>query len=196
MITMKNILLVTFMAAAFVGCSGGKNSTGYSIINDMMYSATYEAHSENPNYDNGQTNQLAPKGTIARGFMPHPMDSEGEPKRLSNPHEMNDVAFARGKKLYNTTCVSCHGLKGKGDAPVVTIDGGFPKPPKFSARKFRKLNSDKTAYKYDASYVYNVITFGYGNMPPHAQQLYTQDRWYVAEYVRQKLLKKNKKLKK
>ena len=56
-------------------------------------------------------------------------------------------------------------------------------------RRWRKID------KYPSGNVYNVITFGYGNMPSHAQQLYSEDRWYVSEYVREKLLRKPKKKK-
>lgn len=169
-----------------VGCSGGKNSKGYSIINDMMYAVPYEAHSENPNYFNKQTNQLAPKGTIARGFMPHPNDEDGNPKVLSNPHSMNDYAWERGKMLYQATCVACHGAEGAGNGPV--ISKGFPKPPKFKSRRFKYSKKEKKP----AGYVYNVISFGYGNMPSHAQQLYPKDRWFVSEYVREMLMTKGK----
>mgnify|MGYP000350825842 CR=1 FL=1 len=183
---MKKLLISLVAIFTLMSCSGGRNSTGYSIINDMMYAETYEAHSENNHYENGQTNQLAMEGTIARGFMPHPLDSEGQPQVLSNPHEMNAYAWERGERLYKSTCAACHGDKGKADGLVVK-DGGFPKPPKFSARKWKKVE------KYSVGYVYNVITYGYGNMPSHAQQLYPIDRWHVAEYVREKLMKKRKK---
>jgi cytochrome c1 len=184
----KKLLIASFMALVLVGCSGGRNSTGYSIINDMMYAVTYEAHSVNENYKNGQTNQLAPEGTIARGFMPHPVDAEGNPKVLSNPFEMTDHAWRRGQRLFVSTCASCHGDKGAGNGLVVT-QGGFPKPPKFKSRSFKYSKKAKKP----AGHVYNVITFGRGNMPSHAQQLYSKDRWYVAEYVREMLMTKGKK---
>lgn len=174
------------MTVIFVGCSGGRNSTGYSIINDMMYPETFEAYSENQFYKNGQTNQLAMEGTIARGFMPHPMDVDGKPQVLSNPKEMTDYAWKRGENLYLATCSACHDAKGSGKGEVV-VQGGFPNPPAFSSRKFKKMDI------YSSGYIYNVITFGFGNMPSHAQQLYPEDRWYVSEYVRQKLMKKGKK---
>lgn len=181
---MKLLLGLTLLA--LVSCSGGRNSTGYSFINDMMHSVAYEAYSENPVFDNGQSMQAPPAGTIARGKMPHPMDAEGKPVVLENPYDMNDYHWQRGESLYVKTCAACHGVKGKGDGLVVE-KGGFPAPPKFSARRWKKID------KYPAGYVYNVITFGYGNMPSHAQQLYVEDRWYVSEYVRQKLMRKPKK---
>lgn len=171
-----------------VGCSAGRNSTGYSIINDMMYAVPYEAYSENPNYFDKQSNQLAPKGTIARGFMPHPMDAEGIPKILVNPYEMNDYAWERGKMLFNATCSACHGTKGLADGKVP--ERGFPKPPNF--KKQRKFKWSKKE-KYNSGVIYNVISFGRGNMPSHSQQIYPRDRWFVAEYVREMLMTKGKK---
>lgn len=185
---MKNLLIASVMAVILVGCSGGRNSTGYSIINDMMYAETYEAYSENENFKDGQTNQLAVEGTIARGFMPHPMDADGNPKVLTNPYEMTDYAWERGKQMYIATCAACHDEKGSGKGLVVT-EGGFPRPPKFNSRSFRYSKKDKKP----AGHVYNVITFGRGNMPSHAQQLYSKDRWYVSEYVREMLMTKGKK---
>jgi mono/diheme cytochrome c family protein len=181
-----NKIIILTLLATLVGCSGGKNSTGYSIINDMMYSVAYEAQTENPVFKNRQTNQLAPKGTIARGFMPHPMDESGNPQVLENPHAMNEYAWERGKMLFKATCASCHGAEGAGDGKV--IERGFPKPPAFKSRRFKWSKKDQRP----AGYVYNVITFGYGNMPSHAQQLYSQDRWFVSEYVREMLMTKGK----
>lgn len=185
---MAKLVVFSSLIVFFMSCSGQRNSTGYSLINDMMYAETYEAFSDNPYFDNGQTMQAPPEGTIARGKMPHPMDTDGNPLVLENPYEMNEYHWQRGKALYEKTCSACHGVTGKGDGLVVT-KGGFPAPPKFSERRWRKID------KYPSGYVYNVITFGYGNMPSHAQQLYSEDRWYVSEYVREKLLRKPKKKK-
>lgn len=144
---------------------------------------TYEAFSTNPNYANGQTNQLPPAGTIARGFMPHPMNDDGTPALMENPYEMTEFGWKRGEKLYKTTCTACHGGEGLGDGLVVE-KGGFPKPPSFQERRFKYSKKES----YPAGEIYNVITFGRGNMPSHAQQLYPEDRWYVSEFVREKLM--------
>jgi mono/diheme cytochrome c family protein len=185
-----NILITTLFSLSLISCSGGRNSTGYSIINDMMYSEAYEAYSVNPVFDNGQSMQEAPAGTIPRGYLPEERNSEGKLKIVPNPfsHTMNDYQWKRGKILYERTCSACHGDKGLGNGLVV-VDGGFPAPPKFKARKWKKKNSDRTNYAYPSGYIYNVITDGYGNMPSHAQQLYQQDRWFVSEYVREYLMK-------
>lgn len=175
------------LTSLLTGCSGGRNSTGYSLINDMMHSVAYEAYSPNPVFESGQTNQLPPAGTVPRGFMPHPLDESGNPVRLENPHTLTEYHWERGAKLYQATCAACHGAAGEADGLVVT-KGGFPAPPSFVSRRFRYSQKDN----YPAGEIYNVITFGRGNMPSHAQQLYPEDRWYVSEYVREKLMVRGK----
>jgi hypothetical protein len=183
----KSIIGTIVLGFVLVGCSGGRNSTGYSLINDMMYSEAYEAFSENPIFDNGQTMQPSQPNTIPRGYMPHPMGDDGLPVVMENPHEMNDYKWKRAELLFNRTCASCHGVDGQGGTPV--IEAGFPAPPKFKSRTFRYSKKAKKP----AGHIFNVITFGMGNMPSHAQQLYVEDRWIVSEYVRERLMIKGKK---
>lgn len=180
-------LLLGSLFVSLVSCSGGRNSTGYSLINDMMYSITGESFSENQLFEDGQTMQKPVEGTIARGFIPHEMDSEGLPVVMENPYEMNEYKWKRAEILYNRTCSACHGIDGQASGKVVTV-GGFPAPPKFKSRTFRYSKKESKP----AGHVYNVITFGLGNMPSHAQQLYSEDRWMVSEYVREMLMTKGK----
>lgn len=164
----------------FVSCSGGKNNTGYSIINDLMYSEAYEAFSENNTFEDGNSMQQPPANVIARGFLPYRYaDSDGVKagEELVNPHEVTEEFLERGAYLYNMACAVCHGPEGKGDGPVVSK--GMPMPPSYTSRRVRR---------YKVGHIYHVITVGYGNMASHAQQLYPEDRWAVAEYVKQKLI--------
>lgn len=181
-------LLLLSLIFTLISCSGGRNSTGYSIINDMMYSEAYEAFSVNPVFDDGQSMQAAPAGTIARGKMPHPMTADGLAEVLDNPFTMTEYTWKRGENLFKATCSACHGATGLGDSKIKEL-GYFTTLPNFNSRRFKyskKVN-------YPAGEIFNVITFGRGIMPSHAQQLYAEDRWYVAEYVRERLMTKGKK---
>lgn len=185
---MKNLILpitILFLAS----CSGGKNNTGYSVINDMKYSVAYEAYTDNPVLPNGQTMMNAVEGTVPRGHLPDSVDADGYPVTLENPYEMDEYAWQRGEKYYNIMCATCHGAEGKGDGPVVE-QGGFPKPPSFSARRWRNIEVNSVGH------VYRVITHGLGNMASYSQQLYPEDRWAVAEYVRKRLMRGKEKFKK
>jgi mono/diheme cytochrome c family protein len=189
------LLLTTLLSLIIVSCSGGRNSTGYSVINDMKYSLAAEAFATSKVFKNGQTMQNAPANTIARGWMPHPKDAAGNPVQFSeNPFEFDEYAQYRGKMLYEVNCLPCHGAEGKGDGLVVKR--GYPKPPSFSGRSWRKSNSNNSDYKNNQGWIYNLITFGRGNMGSYAQQLVPEDRWAVAEYVRRELGRSSKKLKK
>jgi mono/diheme cytochrome c family protein len=191
---MKKLLSITTLLI-LVGCSGGRNSTGYSIINDMKYSKAHEAFTDSKVFDNGQTMQEPVKGTVSRGWLPHEKDKSGKPVILSNPYEYNEYAAYRGEKLYKVNCMPCHGAKGKADGLVV--ERGFPSPPSFSARRWRKVETNskgELVYSYGVGEIYNVITFGLGNMSSYAQQLYPEDRWAVSEFVRRKLMRKSKKI--
>jgi len=189
------LLLSALISVILVSCSGGRNSTGYSVINDMKYSLAAEAFSTNNVFKNGQTMQNAPEHTIARGWLPHPLDQDGNPIQFSeNPFVYDEYAKFRGKMLYEVNCMPCHGEKGKGDGTVV--DKGYPKPPSFAGRAWRKSTDDGKDYNYNQGWIYNMITFGRGNMGSYAQQLYPEDRWAVSEYVRRELGRTSKSLKK
>lgn len=181
-------LLLILLTVTLISCSGGRNSTGYSLINDMMYSETYESFSENPVFDNGQTMQAPPMGTVARGKMPHPKTVDGENEILENPLTMDEYAWQRGEILYGRMCSACHGKNGQANGLVVT-KGGYPEPPKFKSRRFKYSKKDR----YTSGNIYNVIKFGLGNMPSYGVQLYEEDIWHVAEYVRERLMVKGKK---
>ena len=183
----KNLFLATILLG-LVACSGGKNSTGFSVINDMKYSVAYEAFTDNPVLPNGATMMQPVQGTVSRGHVPDAVDAEGNPVILENPFEMDEYAWERGEKYYNIMCSMCHGANGKGDGIVITR-GGFPKPPSFSARRWKKID------RYSVGYVYNIITHGLGNMKSYSQQLYPEDRWAVAEYVRKRLMRGKEKFK-
>lgn len=184
---MKNLIVLMFILS-FAACSGGRNSTGYSVINDMKYAVPYEAFSDNPVLANGQTMMPAVEGTISRGFLPDEVDQEGNPILLENPYEMDERAWERGEHFYNVMCATCHGVEGEGDGSVVT-QGGFPKPPSFSSRRWRSIE------RYPVGHVYRVVTHGIGNMASYSQQLYPEDRWAVSEYVRKRLMRGKEKYK-
>lgn len=185
---MKNLIMpITILLLA--SCSGGRNSTGYSVINDMKYSVAYEAFTDNPVTPNGQTMMDHVEGTVSRGHLPDEVDAEGNPVVLENPFEMNEYRWKRGEKFYGIMCATCHGDQGKGDGLVVT-KGGFPKPPSFNGRRWKKID------RYSVGYVYNVVTHGFGNMKSYSQQLSAEDRWAVSEYVRKRLMRGKEKFKK
>ena len=76
----------------------------------------------------------------------------------------------RGEKLYNQTCVVCHGAAGDGQGPIVQT----------------KAYSGVPAYKdreITVGSVYHVIMYGKNAMGSYASQLTPVDRWRVAEYV-------------
>lgn len=191
---MKKVLS-SLTLLVLVSCSGGRNSTGYSIINDMKYSKAHEAFTDSKVFENGQTIQEPVKGTISRGWLPHENDKDGKPVLLSNPYNYDEYAAHRGQKLYKENCMPCHGDTGKADGLV--IERGYPAPPSFSARRWKKVETNskgESVYSYGAPDIYNVITFGLGNMPSYSQQMYPEDRWAVSEYVRRALMKSNDKV--
>ena len=193
---------ILLLSLILVSCSGGRNSTGYSLINDMMHSMALEAFAPSKHFKNGQAMQPAVEGTIARGWMPGELGSDGKLMIMRNPmlsgrttSSMDNYQWKRGKLLYEKNCSHCHGVKGGADGLVVT-KGGFPAPPKFSARRWRKKDKETGEYAQPSGHVYKIITEGYGNMKSHAQQLYPEDRWLVAEYVREFLMRGGKYYKK
>lgn len=175
---MKTAILVLLMLS-LQACTKDPEVRGYTIVTDMVHSPAYEAFSENELTPNGQTMMMPVKGTIARGKMPHPYtnsveDSEKAGEELIDPYPETERSIARGAYLYQSFCVPCHGVSGEGDGPVVAKK--FPGPPSLKSRDLRT---------YSKGRLYHAITVGFGDMPSHGEQITRQDRWYLAQYLKQ-----------
>lgn len=79
---------------------------------------------------------------------------------------------ARGKALFMSTCMPCHGPAGKGDGPASVAFN--PKPRNFTAEKFKQGSSPAAAFY--------TVTNGLGSMPSFAS-LPVADRLALVHFV-------------
>lgn len=175
---MKTAIII-FVLVLLGACTKGPEDRGYTVFTDMVDSPAYEAFSENELTPDGKTMMMPVKGSIARGKMPHPYsNSEADAIRagneLTDPYPETAATIERGAYLYQNFCVSCHGVTGEGDGPVISKK--FPVPPDLKSTKIKS---------YPKARIYHVITAGLGDMPAHGPQMTIQDRWYLAQYVKQ-----------
>ncbi len=101
-------------------------------------------------------------------------------ERLSNPRTQTSESLNRGKWVYETYCLVCHGESGRGDGPISSTAGG----PFFGVRT---LVTDTVARKSDGS-LYAIVVhagaMGRGSMPIYGDKIHGTDRWDVVNYVR------------
>ena len=100
--------------------------------------------------------------------------------RLANSRTRTSESINRGRFLYETYCLVCHGPTGRGDGPISSAAGG----PFFGVRS---LVNDTIARRTDG-YLYAVIVsgqvMGRGLMPIYGDKVRGTDRWDLVNYVR------------
>jgi mono/diheme cytochrome c family protein len=100
--------------------------------------------------------------------------------RLVNPRARTSESLDRGKWVYETYCLVCHGESGRGDGPIAAASGG----PFVGVRS---LVTDTMARRSDG-YIYGVVihapSMGRGLMPIYGDKIFGADRWDVVNYVR------------
>ena len=143
----------------------------------MAKSPAYEAYETNPVFANGAAMQYPPDGTIARGSTPFHYDTTETDrlragKELKNPYT-GDKDLGRGRTVYETYCLVCHGVSGAGDGPIIPK---FPNPPSYRTEQSRTLSDGE---------MFHIITLGRGKMSGYASLVGWDDRWKAILYVRQ-----------
>ena len=100
--------------------------------------------------------------------------------RLVNPRTRTSESINRGKFLYETYCLVCHGETGRGDGPISSEAGG----PFFGVRS---VVTDTVRRQTDG-YLYGVVVnaqgMGRGLMPRYGDKVRGADRWDLVNYVR------------
>ncbi len=173
----KRYLGFCALFAVSLGCSQSPKEPGVEFMPDMVHAVPYEAFSQNPNTPDGKTLLLPPEGSIPRGFTPyHYGDTVEEAERagreLVNPLERTEAHLKKGKALYETYCLVCHGAEGKGDGPLIPK---FPSPPSYRTQPVKD---------YSEGRIFHIITRGSGMMQSHASQIRPEERWKIAMYVK------------
>jgi mono/diheme cytochrome c family protein len=169
------ILLVNLSA-----CNRERNNPGWDYFPDMFYSTAYETNTKNPNFADGMTMRVPVAGTIPREFIPFEYTSDPESRikageELVNPFLKNSETLSRGKLIYTTFCLGCHGIGGNGDGHLFT-SGLYPLKP--------LTISGESAVKLKDGEIYHTITLGIRSMGAHGSQIGPDDRWKLVLYIR------------
>ena len=175
------ILILLFTGMILWSCDRQKSMRGYDFIPDMVYSRAYDTYSKNPNFKDSMTMRVPVSGTVPRGFTPfrYTIDSASRKRaglELVNPFLPTEEVLGRGKLIFTTFCIGCHGASGKGDGQLY-ISGLYPLKP-------REISGVPTSKLLDGE-IFHTITLGFGSMMAHGAQVRTEDRWKLVLYVRE-----------
>jgi len=100
--------------------------------------------------------------------------------RLANPRTRTSESINRGKVVYETYCLVCHGEAGHGDGPISNAAGG----PFIG---IKSLVTDEVRRQSDG-FVFGVIVnaqgMGRALMPRYGDKIRGTDVWDLVNYVR------------
>ena len=175
----KTVFLV-FLLANQYSCNRDRNNPGWDYFPDMFYSTAYETYSKNPNFEDGMTMRVPVPGTVPRDFTPFEYTNDPESRikageELVNPVLVTPEALLRGKAVYFTFCIGCHGTSGEGDGRLFTR-GLYPLKPLTLA--------GSSAVKLKDGEIFHTITLGIRSMGAHGSQIRPEDRWKLILYMR------------
>lgn len=102
-------------------------------------------------------------------FMPQAMG-------LQNPTPSSEASVARGKRVYEIYCTTCHGPDGMSNLAEVPVakrlaESGMPPPPLMAVPA------------YTDGFLFTKIRYGKPGMPGYPQ-IRPEDRWHVVNYLR------------
>ena len=111
-----------------------------------------------------------PSGVVAQAQSPW-VAPESE-KAKKNPTPNDKKTAEQGEKVAKVNCVSCHGVKGKGDGPAAVALN--PKPADWTSKRVQDMSDGEIFWK---------MTTGRGAMPAW-RHLPEKDRWAIVRYIR------------
>jgi mono/diheme cytochrome c family protein len=100
--------------------------------------------------------------------------------RLVNPRTRTSESINRGRFLYDTYCLVCHGEQGKGDGPISSTVGG----PFFGVRSLVSDDAGRRSDGFLYGVTVNAQAMGRGLMPHYGDRVRGADRWDLVNYVR------------
>ena len=150
----------------------------------MSYQPKYDPLEPSDFFADGMSARPRVPGTVARGeLVTNPFMETGKMGAADGdgfPFPVTEQVVNRGEERFNIYCSECHGRLGDGNGMVPSR--GFRRPPSFHTAALRTA---KTGHFFD------VMTNGFGAMPPYAPQIPVSDRWAIVAYIRALQLSQN-----
>ena len=192
----KNLKSFSLLAAAGVmflisSCDQANPlSPGLEYMPDMYRSEAYKPYTVNPVYKDSMEARKPVPGTISQGAFPNspmsinqmiypypntPEGYEAAGMNLKNPLEHTPLNLEKGKQLFNTMCIHCHGAKGDGNGTLKVTDEKFPVPA-YTTDALKNLPEGK---------MFHTLNYGKGLMGSHASQLSKEERWACVMWVQE-----------
>ena len=124
------------------------------------------------------------EGTVARGEISgNPFFDTGKVNgQVADgfPMPVTLEVVNRGHERFDIYCAQCHGRVGDGEGMIPAR--GYRRPPSFHTETLRKAPT---------GHFFDVMTNGFGAMPPYKTMIPPQDRWAIAAYIRALQLSQN-----
>jgi mono/diheme cytochrome c family protein len=162
------------------------NSARAALCALLLLSACRQKMANQPRYDpleasdffsNGMSAQPRIEGTVARGeLVTDPFLVTGKidgAEADGFPFPVTRAVVDRGQERFNIYCSECHGRVGYGNGMIPSR--GDSRPPSFHTEVLRTA---KTGHFFD------VMTNGFGSMPPYKTMIPPADRWAIVAYIR------------
>ncbi len=129
-----------------------------------------------------------PERSVPVMGIPTKIHSRAEAKALKSPVPITVATLTEGRNLFRIYCATCHGLDGKASSPI---------SPKIGAIN---LTDDYVQKTLTIGWVFGTASFGSYIMPAYgvprdrddhrgANDLSVKERWEVANYVKNALVK-------
>ncbi|HRK01030.1 MAG TPA: cytochrome c [Oligoflexia bacterium] len=166
----ERLVLVAALGVFAAGCTKNPKKPAFEFMPHMADSPAVKGQERD---SDGNGMGVPPEGTVPQGYQPYA--HRGDPdaaKGLRNPLRSTKPVLARGKLMFETYCMVCHGRKGEGDGSIVPK---FPRPPTLHSEKVRDWSDGQ---------IFHVISDGQNLMPKYASQIAPEDRWAIVHYVR------------
>jgi cytochrome c553 len=96
------------------------------------------------------------------------------------PFPITAADVDRGQERFNIYCSECHGRLGDGNGMIPSR--GYRRPPSYHTDALRNAVT---------GHFFDVMTNGFGAMPPYNVQVPVDDRWRIIAYIRALQLSQN-----
>jgi mono/diheme cytochrome c family protein len=175
--TITRLVAWTLGLLVLIACDGIQPAVDRALQR-MHSQPKAQAYGASPVFRDGKVMQPPPAGTVARE---DGVDSEASPGLDARGSYLEQVPLpetpallARGRSRFRIVCAACHGAGGFGGS--VVAENWFPPPRPPSLRS-------GPAAALPAGQLFQIVTSGFGRMPPYAPELTAGDRWAVVAYA-------------